>query len=138
MRVINSVAVSYGEEDKFDLPYKPDLLTLRHFDGDEVAAEFFLYDRPSCGQPETYVRGYDTTKDRVAHYYFQLTDTDGKRVRGTSLQGFHLQKPTLLRHWNFKFVNASADEATYDIRFVPEPDRFEGSMDSKCSANLRK
>jgi hypothetical protein len=138
MRVINSVAVSYGEDDEFDLPYKPELLALRDVDGDGVAAEFFLYDRPSCDVLDTYVFGYSTTKDHVAHYYFQLTDTDGKRVRRTSLRGFHLQKPTSLRHWNFKLANDSGDDAAYDIRFIPERERFEGSMDSKRSAKLRK
>jgi hypothetical protein len=139
MRVINSVPVRYGEDDdEFDVPLGTELLTLRDIDGDGVAAEFFLYDRPSCGEADTYVYGYNGAKDRVANHEFQLTDTDGNRVRRTSLRGFHLQRPTTPRHWNFKVAEDTGDERVYDIRFLPERERFEGTMDSKRSANLRK
>ena len=138
MRVINSVPVRYEDDDYFDLPAKLELLTLRDIDGDGVAAEFILYDLHSCEERDTFVFGYNTEKDRVAHYYFQLTDTDGDRVRSASLPGFHSQKPTSPRHWNFKVTDDTGDERVYDIRFLPERQRFEGTMDSKRSANLRK
>jgi hypothetical protein len=138
MRVMNSVPVQYGEDDEFDLPLEAELITLGDIDGDGVAAELFLLDKPSCGNADTYVFGYNAMKDRVVHYYFQLTDTEGKRVRRTSLQSFHLQKATSPRHWNFKVVDDTGDERVYDIRFLPQRERFEGTMDSKRSANLRK
>ncbi len=162
-RVINTVRVMLGAADQYDIPFwirtgfpyavrrplkngsgKPHIFALRDFNGDGKALEFAFYFMESCNGPLTMVMGYSELQDRVIVYEFLLREKSSAKPAAAQswMYRFAAHPPIAPMYWRYtEFYNSGFSE-TWNFRYVPELERFEGTtlfMDSATTLrNLRK
>jgi hypothetical protein len=158
-QVLNTQPVKLAGTDEFDLPFlirpgyfyevpgpgrqgpaKPQILSLKDFNGDGKALEFAFYWMESCTGPRTMVLGYSPKQDRVILYRFLLRDqSSGKLDTDVWRLAFTSRKPISPMHWRYDDWYNSGDDIKYNFHYVPERERFEGTeLYTSPEANLRK
>jgi len=156
--VINTVPVELGGTDWFDVPFliragyyyevprlltqnagKPHILALKDFNGDGKALEFAFFWMESCNGPRTMVLGYSQRQDRVIIYKFLFRDqSSGKQDTEVWMLRFTFEKPISPMHWRYDDYYNSGEDIKYDFRYVPNRERFEGTLlVTDAAANLR-
>jgi hypothetical protein len=103
----------------------PEILQLRDFTGDGVAAEFALFVYDACGIAHGSVFGYDRGLDSVAQYPVEI-HADGKtRVELWTEQVF-ARRAIAPGRWDFTWPPAHGDDRWFrvNVRFDPAARRF--------------
>lgn len=147
-RILNTVPLNYAGVDEYDIPFrirpgylyevrgpltrgagKPHILALRDFNGDGKALEFAFYVKENCNAPLTMVLGYSQRQDRVIIYEFMIhSNLPDESDRQMWMYGFASRKPVESLHWRYEDLYNSGRRLKYDFRYVPERERFEGTV----------
>lgn len=153
-KIINTVNVKEADEDTFDLPYKvrgsyyqvagvrkgaegkPTLMVLKDYNGDGKPLEFALFDAVACMGLQTALFGYSTQQDRVIQYPILLSvrnDRGSSRELSHWIDYLFSKQPIAPRRWKYAidYRGRGGTLDQYDVRYNPQLERFEGTLDSK-------
>ena len=100
---------------------KPNILSLRDFTGDEIAAEFVLFMYAACGIAETAVFGYDPAADLVVNYPIEIRTAGERPKRQVWIEQVFSVRPLRPGYWKFTWKpgHGSDDSIHEDVSFDP-------------------
>ena len=151
-RVLNTIPIlsDWASETTFDVPYRtaryfyavngpvdkygegrPQILSLKDYNGDGDASEFALFEAENCTLVKTSLFGYSRAQDRVIQYPIHLVERDGATltVRNSPwLDHFMLQKPVSPGHWKWQYQYHTGGLTHFDIRYDRAKEAFEGEV----------
>jgi hypothetical protein len=154
--VINTVPIRWLPVDAYDITFRlrpgyfyqvlgplttgsgsPHILALRDLNGDGKALEFCFYVMEDCTGPETMVVGYSERQDRVIIYSFHLRGNlfDRKDPVTEWMDRFAMQKPISPMLWRYDFWYNSGLHVSFDFRYLPDREDFEGTVRTADSAD---
>jgi hypothetical protein len=109
------------------------ILDLKDYNGDGKALEFALLDAQSCTVTETELIGYSERRDKVIQYPIDLRGMWWNERNPTLLwlDHFLLQKPVSRGLWKYTLSYNSGEIFTFDIRYDPLRERFEGTVEKR-------
>lgn len=139
-----------AEEDSFDIPFwiepkyyrvppplrggegKPEIISLRDYNGDGQAVEFALYDAMACSTVDTQLVGYSIKTDRVIRYPVRLNGEWLVPLPSTVhwLGNWLTRAPNSPGYWHYTEDYNSGGTCVFDIRYRGNNEAFEATV--KC------
>jgi hypothetical protein len=156
-RIINTLHIreDYRDEegpDEFDLPYqihsgsyyrvpgvpvgregKPQIISLRDYNGDGKAMEFALFEAPACMGLQTALFGYSERRDKVIQYPIHIQRNEkGKRSNAVWYWIDYLfsGKPRQPGYWKYEvdYRGRGGSLDKYEIRYDAKAEKFTGTV----------